>query len=629
MRGRSRPALWSALLLAVSLAACGGGGGGGGGGNGGGSGGGNAQGCDGSCPPTALTTDDVRAVIAQAVAQSQALGIRSVIAVVDRVGNVLGVFKMTGAADTVTITSSAPIATGLVGLSVPSAFAAISEAGTGAYLASQGNAFTTRTASQIIQPNFDPQEMDQPGGPLFGVQLSQLPCGDLVTAFPASSRIGPRPLPLGLSGDAGGLPLFKPSPDGQGMVPVGGVGVEADGAYTAEPDISSNGENDEEIAAVGATSAYAAPANRRADRIFVAGRSLLYTDVKNIAPVDAPPFEQLDGMLVAVSGFTDATITPGTVFGTAPSGILATTFAGLDAEILVDASGTPRFPPRAAASPGGLSEAEVTSILKNGLLVASRARAQIRQPLGSNARVTISVVDLDGSILGIVRTPDAPVFGTDVSLQKARTAVFLSSATAADQLTAAATPSYAGAQPIGDYVTQTRALLGDPTAFTGQTAFADRSIGNLARPFFPDGINANANGPLSKPIAQWSPFSTGLQLDLDYNALAEVLDNRAPARCTDPPQTANGIQIFAGSVPVYRGAQLIGAVGVSGDGIDQDDMIAFLALNDAALETGTIANAPRDIRADRISVSGVFLRYVNCPVQPFLDSDTQDACDGL
>ena len=48
----------------------------------------------------------------------------------------------------------------------------------------------------------------------------------------------------------------------------------------------------------------------------------------------------------------------------------------------------------------------------------------------------------------------------------------------------------------------------------------------------------------------------------------------APCPCTTIPELRNGLQIFAGSVPIYRGSTLIGAVGVSGDGIDQDDFIA-------------------------------------------------------
>ena len=43
----------------------------------------------------------------------------------------------------------------------------------------------------------------------------------------------------------------------------------------------------------------------------------------------------------------------------------------------------------------------------------------------------------------------------------------------------------------------------------------------------------------------------------------------------------NGVQIFPGGVPIYRGATLVGAIGVSGDGVDQDDMIAFLGVHDA------------------------------------------------
>jgi hypothetical protein len=35
-----------------------------------------------------------------------------------------------------------------------------------------------------------------------------------------------------------------------------------------------------------------------------------------------------------------------------------------------------------------------------------------------------------------------------------------------------------------------------------------------------------------------------------------------------------------------------GGIGVSGDGIDQDDMIAFLGLHNAAAALGTINNAP-------------------------------------
>ncbi len=150
-----RVATWLAFAL---LAGCGGGGGGSGG----------SGGCSGDCQaasPNALTVADVQQVVAQAVFEAQARGAKATIAVVDRVGNVLGVFRMNGAAPTFTITSGTGATGGLEGISgLPSELAAIAKAVTGAYLSSEGNAFSTRTASQIIQQNFDPGENNQPSG---------------------------------------------------------------------------------------------------------------------------------------------------------------------------------------------------------------------------------------------------------------------------------------------------------------------------------------------------------------------------------------------------------------------------------------------------------------------------------
>jgi Haem-degrading len=107
---------------------------------------------------------------------------------------------------------------------------------------------------------------------------------------------------------------------------------------------------------------------------------------------------------------------------------------------------------------------------------------------------------------------------------------------------------------------------------------------------------------------------------------------QACGRIPHPTRLANGIQIFPGSVPVYRGVTLVGAIGVSGDGIDQDDMIAFLGAYNGGLRTGTFANADPARRADRIVVnvggSGVRLRYVNCPFAPFLGTSEQNVCEG-
>ena len=53
---------------------------------------------------------------------------------------------------------------------------------------------------------------------------------------------------------------------------------------------------------------------------------------------------------------------------------------------------------------------------------------------GSPAKVSITVVDTDGSVLGFFQNQEAPNFGIDVSAQKARTANFFSSAGAGDAL---------------------------------------------------------------------------------------------------------------------------------------------------------------------------------------------------
>ncbi|HYY16335.1 MAG TPA: hypothetical protein VE965_06795, partial [Gammaproteobacteria bacterium] len=125
---------------------------------------------------------------------------------------------------------------------IPATFAAIAKAITAAYLSSEGNAFSTRTANQIVQEFFNPGEIDQPGGPLFSVQFSQLPCGDLVQPQEgATPRIGPRRSPLGLSGDPGGLPLYL-----NGTL-VGGIGVMADGIYGLDLEILDVDSNVDEI----------------------------------------------------------------------------------------------------------------------------------------------------------------------------------------------------------------------------------------------------------------------------------------------------------------------------------------------------------------------------------------------
>ena len=250
---------------------------------------------------------------------------------------------------------------------------------------------------------------------------------------------GPHRSPLGLSADPGGFPLYK-----DGAV-VGGIGVLADGVYGIDRIITDKDRNADEMIAYAATFGLAAPQNRRADQITVEGKVFRFSDIDfddlasdPAATQDFAAIPAATGALIAVQGYTDGVVRAGTRFGEAASGIAPDTaglFTGQNAFVFVDATGTPRYPPIAATDGGSLgaaslTENDVTVILRHALDVANRARAQIRRPLSTPARVTISVVDTNGEILGMVRGQDAPVFGADVSLQKARTAALLSSATA-------------------------------------------------------------------------------------------------------------------------------------------------------------------------------------------------------
>ncbi len=605
-------------------------------------------------PPAAeaLSTTDVERVLAQAIAEAQARGLPSVIAVTDRVGNVLGVFRMTGARATAT-TAPAPNGDNIDAQNVafPAEGGAIAKAVTGAYLSSGGNAFSTRTASQIVQEHFPPAPttVGLESGPLFGVQFSQLPCSDLSSRFGApgaAALIGPKRSPLGLAADPGGLPLYK-----NGVL-VGGIGVMGDGVYGSDPNILDIDNDPEEFIALAGTRGFEAPGAITADKITVDGTSLRFSDATfaGVMSSGGASFASLNGTagnLVAVTGYTNAAVTAGTTYGSEASGIRASTaaeFSNRDAFVLTNGSGTNRYPLRAgtdgATNSAPLTQAEARAVLEEAFTVMSRARAQIRRPLDSRAQVTISIVDTHGAVLGIVRSPDAPIFGTDVSLQKARTAAFFSGAQAGAELNANASAD------VRQFVTATRTFLNDPAALTGTIAFADRSGGNLSRPYFPDGEVGRPHGPLSRPIAQFNPFSTGLQSALIIGNLGAHLGfvsgaspTDTPQRCTTLPDVApgqnrlqNGIQIFPGSVPIYRGNQLVGAIGVSGDGIDQDDMISFLGTHNGGARVGGIGNAPKAIRADTIVVNvgaGVRLRYISCPFAPFLDTANQNVCDGL
>lgn len=596
----------------------------------------------------ALTITDIEAILEQAIARAAQLGVAATIAISDREGNLLAVVRMTGASETVAIDAGGFGGLEAVDGVVKTSLIAATKAGTAALLSSNANAFTTRTAGYIIQKHFPPGIRFQDSGPLFGVQLSNLPTSDV------------NRLPLGLSADPGGVPLYR-----NGEL-IGGIGVEIDGIYTVDRGLVGGKATDEEKVALAGQIGYQPPKKIRADRIFVDGIRLAYA---NAAPPKLAALGMIESLTALEAGGEVAILLaprvsppskfaitmlgagPGAIIGEVPDNALLDFFAG----------GMLAFNDGAALGGLELTAAEVQTILLQAHQLNARLRAQIRGNQPQQSQVTVAVVDTEGNVLGVFRSLDAPMFGYDVAVQKARTAVFFSRADAGDQLRALDDPLAPlvdvaamqmlfppGAEqlfdiddPFTNHVERAAAL---GVMLDGSVAVADRTGGFLARPNLPDGIPGASPGPFSVAASdQFSPFNTGLQTTLilpklvefllAFNAIADEADaitmfadgllggggvvplDGVPGLFNSGGllgnSLANGMQIFAGSVPLYRDGVLIGAVGVSGDGIEQDDYVAFAGAQ-GFQDFGDVK------RADQIVLpGGIRLPYVKLPRAPF------------
>jgi uncharacterized protein GlcG (DUF336 family) len=250
---------------------------------------------------------------------------------------------------------------------------------------------------------------------------------------------------------------------------------------------------------------------------------------------------------------------------TRPAGYAA---GSADGKYLLGPMNSPQPPPEGdlvaprAGPLGGLTQTDVQGIVNAAVAEANLTRAVIRLPIGSRARMVIAVSDLDGTIIALHRMPDATVFSIDVAVAKSRNVIFFSGSNRA----ASDLPGV----PMG-------------------TAVTNRTIGFAGQPIYPPGIDGTAPGP--------------------FFALYQF-DTLNP--CTQGSQSANpnqnGIVFFPGSLPLYRNGVLVGGLGVSGDGVDQDDFVT------AAGAAGF--DAPANIQADQIIDQGVRLPYLKFPQNP-------------
>lgn len=585
-----------------------------------------------------LTADDVNKVIAGAVGYLQSVNLSGVIAVVNHEGHILAIYRMTQSS----------------GQDVRINEQATAKARTAAYFQSTQNAFSTRTAQFIVQAHFPPGIKNVDAGPLFGVPFSNFPGSDVQLQVPpfivfvnGVNAPGPAAAPAGnsdfrpllqplvitpLTDDPGGLPLYK------GKAPAGGIGVEIDGfgvlgdgvadAGVKKAAAGSSKQLDEEKAALAGQVGFAPPRGILGSNILINGFRFKYQLSK--VPKSTPaavsalatlgifePYFDTDGTERSASGAPLAGNPYAQTFS--PTAVTLTGVRASPAAEFPQQGFVPRFPPR--DSPLGLLTAtDVRTLIQQAATAASTIRAGIRQPKGVAEQVWISVVDTSGNICGSFRTFDATPFSFDVHVQKARTSAFFSN---------------------------------------DQVGFSSRAIGFMAQTTYPPGISNNPPGPISglqpdkagvdagslgatppegagklTEIAQLLVDDAGPDvLTLPSVAAQTTLGGKLSATVQDlalrlphihdgrisplqaaitvdltlgrpsggvaPPATTipNGITIFAGGVPIYKAGKLVGGLGVSGGGIDQDDVIALLGQKGYEPPTG--------VRCDEASEANV------------------------
>ena len=218
-----------------------------------------------------------------------------------------------------------------------------------------------------------------------------------------------------------------------------------------------------------------------------------------------------------------------------------------------------------------ISAADVDAIVKRAVAKAKRTRAAIRLPLNSYARMVIAVADVDGTILAIYRMPDATVFSIDVSVAKARNVIYFSTSTA------------------------------DLPGITAGTAVTNRTIGFGAQPLFPPGISSHAFGVRTGPF---------------YPLFLKDLASPCTQGSQPPNANQNGIVFFPGASPLYANGKLVGGLGVSGDGVEQDDYVTVFAAGPFL--------PPESTWADRVKIDGVRLPMFKYPRHP----EGVTECDG-
>ncbi len=267
--------------------------------------------------------------------------------------------------------------------------------------------------------------------------------------------------------------------------------------------------------------------------------------------------------------FIDGIRLPGVVQTTRPAGFSADPGAATVVDVASndpgDDKGSIAVPSGFLVGPtagGSFTVADLNTIINQSRDFAKQTRAAIRLPFTETARMVFAIGDLNGNILAVYRQSDATVFSLDVAIAKARNVAYFSGSAVAAQ---------------------------DEVGLPSGTAITNRTISFGSQRFFPSGIDFAGSGPYRNVFLTDSsnPCSQGGQATSANH---------------------NGIVFFPGSVPLYKNGVLIGGLGVSGDGVEQDDFVA------AGGAEGF--EPPSSIRADQNRIDGVRMPYFKFPRNP-------------
>jgi uncharacterized protein GlcG (DUF336 family) len=506
-----------------------------------------------SCTEGGVAFQSISAAEVDAIVRAAAKALDAnamVIAVVDRAGRPLALYRKPGA----------PVTTANDDL-------AVGTARTAAFFSHNQAPLSSRTVRYLSGVHFPPGITNTASAALYGIENTNRGCDFNVTfaagqCLPRARSLANLPCqPGNTSGCGPGIVTGKlfPGDLDAGNVNAGGIPLYR---VTASGSTATAGQLLGAIGVIGAGGDA-----QRAE--YAAAAGAFGSLATGIVPVPAYPLPQpgnvfVDGIRLPFLG-PDIRLT----FNSAglPNGVrLSGVTAGSDngAFAIAPQNGGCAANGDLLASHAGakLTQSDVDGIVQRAIATARRTRANIRLPLNRYARMVIAVSDLNGEILALHRMPDATVFSVDVAVAKARNVIWFSTA-------------------------------GLPGVAPG-TAVTNRTIGFGGQPFFPPGIDSSVLDPREGPWYR-SLFVKDLQ-----NVCTQG------DQLTNPNQS--GVVFFAGSTPLYRGHELVGGLGVSGDGIEQDDYVTYLAAGEFL--------PSQDLWADRVTIDGARLPMFKFPRQP-------------